>query len=544
MAGTLAIDLGSSSTVVAFQDAGQPPRLLAIEPFALGDPPVVPSVIWLADAEAGQPLIGRQVLEAGLASQGGLALHRDFKRAIGGTDRIDSMSPRIEGGIGGSSGVGPGPKSPTRPGANARGVLSPEQAGSLLLQRIWRQLPPGIEPERLVLTAPIDGYRGYRRWLASASEALAVAEVALVDEPTAAAIGAGLPPGSRVLVVDLGGGTIDLSLVALEGGEGRPAPIAQLLRFAGRDLDHSRQALRIARVLGKAGLALGGRDIDHWIAEALCPGQANDPGLLEVVERMKCSLSSQESALGLWRPGPGPTQELRLDQAQLDRLLQDKGLLELLDQLLEAVLSSARAQGIALKDVDAILPVGGTSRLPSVRRWLQSRCAGVPLRDQRPIEAVALGALGLTPGVKVQDLLSHGLSLRCWDQRSGEHRWHPLFSAGQGWPSERPFELVLACSRDDQRTLELVLGEPRAEERTEVVFEAGLPRLRRRPAGEAPVDPWSEPPAPVLLDPPGQAGVDRLRLRFSIESSGSLLLEGDDLLTGQPLAPRRLGRVR
>ena len=56
MAGTLAIDLGSSSTVVAFQEAGQPPRLLTIEPFALGEPPVVPSVIWLADAEVGQPL--------------------------------------------------------------------------------------------------------------------------------------------------------------------------------------------------------------------------------------------------------------------------------------------------------------------------------------------------------------------------------------------------------------------------------------------------------------------------------------------------------
>ena len=52
MAGTLAIDLGSSSTVVAFQEAGHPARLLTIEPFSLGDPPVVPSVIWLADAEA------------------------------------------------------------------------------------------------------------------------------------------------------------------------------------------------------------------------------------------------------------------------------------------------------------------------------------------------------------------------------------------------------------------------------------------------------------------------------------------------------------
>lgn len=540
MAGTLAIDLGSSSTVVAFQEAGQPPRLLTIEPFALGEPPVVPSVIWLADAEVGQPLIGRQVLEAGLLHQGGAALHRDFKRAIGGQRHPSQAEPGKT--TGGQTGIHPDGEAWGQ--ARPAGVLSPEQAGSLLLQRIWRQLPAGIAPDRLVLTAPIDGYRDYRRWLVAASEDLAVAEVALVDEPTAAAIGAGLPAGSRVLVVDLGGGTMDLSLVALEGGEGRPAPIAQLLRFAGRDLDQSRQALRIARVLGKAGLALGGRDIDHWIAEALCPGQGNDPGLLEVVERMKCSLSSQEQALGLWRPGPGPTQELRLSRAQLDRLLEEKGLGELLDQLLEAVLASARAQGVALKDVDAILPVGGTSRLPSVRRWLQSRCAGVPLRDQRPIEAVALGALGLTPGVKVQDLLSHGLSLRCWDQRSREHRWHPLFSAGQGWPSERPFELVLACSQDGQRALDLVLGEPRSELRSEVVFEAGLPRLRRRPAGEAPVDPWPEPPAPVPLAPPGQAGVDRLKLRFSIDSGGALLLEGDDLLTGRPLAPRRLGRVR
>ncbi|MCX5944508.1 MAG: Hsp70 family protein [Cyanobacteria bacterium] len=538
MAGTLAIDLGSSSTVVAFQEAGHPARLLTIEPFSLGDPPVVPSVIWLADAEAGQPLIGRQVLEAGLVSQGGAALHRDFKRAIGSREQANpapaasEMASELTG------------AAMARAQARPACVLSPEQAGSLLLQRIWRQLPAGIEPERLVLTAPIDGYRGYRRWLADASEALDVAEVALVDEPTAAAIGAGLPPGSRVLVVDLGGGTIDLSLVALEGGEGRPAPIAQLLRFAGRDLDHSRQALRIAKVLGKAGLALGGRDIDQWIAEALCPGQANNPGLLEVVERMKCSLSSQEEVLGLWRPGPGPTQELRLNRTQLDRLLQEKGLEELLDQLLEAVLASARAQGVALKDVDAILPVGGTSRLPSVRRWLQTRCAGVPLRDQRPIEAVALGALGLTPGVTIQDLLSHGLSLRCWDRRSSEHRWHPLFSAGQGWPSERPFELVLACSQEGQRSLELVLGEPRPDQRSEVVFEGGLPRLRRRPAGEAPVDPWPQPPAPVLLDPPGQAGVDRLKLRFSIESTGTLLLEGEDLLTGAPLAARRLGQVR
>jgi molecular chaperone DnaK (HSP70) len=201
------------------------------------------------------------VLEAGLAMHEGPELHRDFKRLIGA-------------------------------GLPAAGtLLSAEQAGALLLRRLWQALPRGLEPERLVLTAPVDTYRAYRQWLLQACAELPVAELALVDEPTAAAIGAGLPAGSKVLVVDFGGGTIDLSLVSLEGGEGRAAPIAQLLRFGGRDLANSAQTPRTARVIGKAGMPLGGRDLDRWIARQLCPDAPLTAGLLEVAERLKCELS-------------------------------------------------------------------------------------------------------------------------------------------------------------------------------------------------------------------------------------------------------------
>lgn len=89
-----------------------------------------------------------------------------------------------------------------------------------MLLQIWQRLPQEISIERLVLTAPVDHYRGYRQWLLQACEALPVEEVALVDEPTAAALGAGLSPGSKLLVVDMGGSTIDLSIVALEGAKG------------------------------------------------------------------------------------------------------------------------------------------------------------------------------------------------------------------------------------------------------------------------------------------------------------------------------------
>ena len=527
MAGTLAIDLGSTTTVVAFQPAdGRAPHLLALPPYSSDDPPLIPSLLWLNHAEATQPLIGRQVIDAGLLERGGIQLQRDFKRWIG-------AAPPATG--------------PDEAAGQPRSLLSPEQSGRLLLEHLWRQLPADLQPQRLVLTAPIDSYRGYRQWLLQATATLAVPEVALVDEPTAAAIGAGLPAGSRVLVLDVGGGTTDMALVHLQGGEGRAAPIAQLLRFGGRDLSDSRQSLRTAEVLGKAGLAIGGRDIDRWIAAALCPdlsGSENRSDLLTACERLKCLLSEQAEALTVWMPaGGGPARELRLQRLELEALLERNGLIALLDDLLERVLAGARAAGVQPRDLDAVLPVGGSSHLPLIRRWLEERLPGVPLRGERPVEAVAMGALRLTPGVAVKDLLSRGVSLRCWDRRSGEHRWHPLFVAGQPWPSDRPLQLVLACSRSGQDALELVLGEPSGEQRSEVVFVDGLPMLRRRPAGSSSVQAWNQQPPPLPLEPTGSPGQDRWQLQFSIDATGQLVVEGRDLLSAAVLPPRCLGRL-
>ena len=246
----------------------------------------------------------------------------------------------------------------------------------------------------------------------------------------------------------------------------------------------------------------------------------------------------------LWAPAGEPARELRLERDRFEALLEERGLIAQLDALLETILAAARREGLDPSRIDAVLPVGGGSRIPRLRRWIADRLGAIPLRGERPVEAVALGALALTPGVVVRDVLRRGVSLRCWDQRLGGHRWHPLLLSGQPWPSERPLELVLACSRDRQESLELVLGEPVAEERGEVVFRDGLPVLRRRPAGEPAVEPWSEQPPPLPLRPPGERGQDRLRLRFAIDAEGQLTLEGEDLLSGDPVPPRRLGPVR
>jgi hypothetical protein len=116
--------------------------------------------------------------------------------------------------------------------------------------------------------------------------------------------------------------------------------------------------------------------------------------------------------------------------------------------------------------------------------------------------------------------------------------------AGQPWPTEQPLEVVLACSQDDQAELELVLGEPLPQERAEVMFVDGLPRLNRRRAGQPRVETWSTAARTLPLASPGRRGEDRLRLRFHIDASGQLLLEAQDLSSAQQLAPLSLGPVR
>ena len=192
-----------------------------------------------------------------------------------------------------------------------------------------------------------------------------------------------------------------------------------------------------------------------------------------------------------------------------------------------------------------MLPVGGSSQLKAVQRWLRRRLGSIPLHNERPVEAVALGALALTPGVQLRDVLHQGVSLRCWDQRSGVHRWHPLYVPGQSWPTEQPLELVLACSRDGQESLELVLGEPQQAQRAEVVYSDGLPVLRSRAAGPASVKPWPKQPAALPLAPPGVQGQDRLRLSFSVDASAQLIVAVQDLLDpSQPPRTLPLGPVR
>ena len=520
--GSLAIDLGTSNTVVAHQPAtGGAPRLLRLSAYSAPDESIVPTLLYCAN-DCATPqrlssrhpcLVGRQVIEAGLLEtmhqppQPPAQLYCHFKRSIGARPR-------------------------------SRQVERAERGGALFLAHLWQALQWQTPPERLVVTAPVDAFAGYRRWLLDYGGRLPVPELALVDEPTAAAIGSGLPPGSHVLVVDLGAGTSDLALVRIQGGEGQAQPISQLLRFNGNDLVRSSQHLRVARVVGKAGAAVGGRDLDHWIAAHMAP-RTKGPlpeTLLRGAEQLKCQLSSHDQATVDVIQAEGDVTPWRLERSALERLLQRQGFVRLLDNLLKQVAVAARRDALDLLQLTAVLPVGGTSRLPLVRRWLEQRLPGVPCCARQPLTAVAYGALALTPNVQVRDVLSRGVALRYWDRRQQAHCWHPLYWAGQPWPTASPLEIRLAPAHAHQPALELVLAEVSADLRREVVFVDGQPQLLEEQAPPASMSPWPTSFPPLPLPRQAQPGQDALLLAFSITDDRHLRLQVTSLVHEQSSA--------
>jgi len=243
LSGTLAIDLGNTNTVVAFQDQKDINSVLVEIPNITSSPGVIPTAVWYEEPSK-IPKIGISALKMRDNSNSDLFFHSNFKRLIG------NPNEKIN---------------PTK-------ILNPAECGEKFFQFLWANIPQKYEVKRLVLTAPIDTYKGYREWLINLCENISVGEIALVDEPSAASLGINVPFGSKIMTLDIGGSTIDMNIVKLEGGEGKSGPIAELLKFKGNDVSSiSKQKIRCAEIISKSGSKIGGKDIDQWIVDFFIP---------------------------------------------------------------------------------------------------------------------------------------------------------------------------------------------------------------------------------------------------------------------------------
>ncbi len=500
LSGTLAIDLGNTNTVIAFQDQKDKNSVLVQIPNITSSPGVIPTAVWYED-----PLkitkIGISAINMRDNSNSELFFHSNFKRLIG--NPIEK--------------------------SNKKNILNPNECGEKFFQILWANIPQKYEINRLVLTAPIDTYKGYRAWLVNLCEKISVNEIALVDEPTAASLGINLPFGSKIMTIDIGGSTIDMNIIKIDGGEGKSGPIAELLKFNGNDVSSiSKQKIRCAEIIGKTGSKIGGKDIDQWIVDYFIPESNYAINLLKA-EQIKCKLSSS----AIKNEDKYPTKllteqyqekEFYLSKEILEKILIKNNLLNHLNSLLKDLLNQARAKFCTVDDLSAIILVGGGTQIPLVKEWITNKISKIQIKTPPPVESIALGALAMTPGVKIKDILNKGLSIRLLNRRERKHFWHPIFYKGQTWPTEIPYNLILQASKNDQNIFEIIIGETKKEREYDVIFENGLPKLSEIQSEEEIIK-WDQKPLKIELENKSNLGEDNLKLFFRITKKADLLVK-------------------
>ncbi|MBD2357352.1 Hsp70 family protein [Tolypothrix sp. FACHB-123] len=525
----IAIDFGTSNTVIArWNPVTQQPETLSLPGLSIQqslNPPLIPSLVYVEDASQGKVLVGQQVRDRGFDLKGESRFFRSFKRGIGAD--IQGFLPELDG-----------------------ESVTFEKVGNWFLNQVIAELAPlqgGLDS--LVLTVPVDSFETYRHWLGQVCQALPVEQVRMIDEPTAAALGYGLADKEILLVIDFGGGTLDLSLVRLDrSAQANTKPVGFLLKWGNKSLaEDSKQKVKTARVLAKAGQNLGGTDIDTWIVDYFAKTQdlAVSPLTTRLAERVKIQLSTQTQASEVYFDDESfESYELELNREILETILREHAFFDRLDELMTSLLQQARRQGIELADINAVLLVGGTVQLPAVQTWVKQYFDAEKIRCERPFEAIAQGALQITQGIEIKDFLYHSYGVRYWDRRNQRHSWHPIIKAGQAYPMSQPVELVLGASLENQPSIELIMGELGAETGgTEVYFDGDRLITRRLDTGATTVKPLNDKEGArsiAQLSPPGFPGSDRIKIQFQVDEQRFLRITVEDLLTNDTVLENQL----
>jgi molecular chaperone DnaK (HSP70) len=516
---TVAIDFGTSNTIISILEADtKTPKTLRFSQlsrlFKTGNKSegifVIPSLVFVK--ESPQILLGETVRSQRLGLAQPQRLFKAFKRDL--TTDFQPPPRQIDG-----------------------EYYSSESISELFIKEILKQLQAQhINPSQVIFTVPVGAFERYLDWFRDLGKRLELPDLRLIDESTAAALGyATKRPGSIVLVIDFGGGTLDLSLV-------RTKTISTV---------NSEDKILKAEVLAKSDAYIGGEDIDTWIVEDYLRsqkltregiGQIGWQNLLEIAEKLKIRLSQEEVAKESWLDEESfMSYELQLSRDKLEEILEQQQLLEQLRNSLDEVLAIALGKGISKNEIEQVLLVGGTSLIPAIQQLIISYFGRQKVKLDKPFEAVCHGALAIAQVAEIEDYLHHSYAIRLWEPQSKRYFYFSLFDKGSNYPCRREETLTLQVATQGQKEIRLDIGEVAEISQAEVMFDdrgrMTSSQLLHQQTYRS-LENHHQQVCVAHLDPPGELGIDRISVAFEVDEKRILLVTVRDLLTGSVLVEK------
>ena len=383
MAKVIGIDLGTTNSVVAVMEGGEP----VVIPNAEGSR-LTPSVVAV-NPRTGERLVGQVAKRQSITNPENTVF--SIKRFMGrklddpAVERDRKLVPYV---------LAAAPNGDIRVTMGDK-TYSPQEISAMILQKLKRDAEAylGEEIKEAVITVPAYFGDAQRQATKEAGQIAGLDVLRIINEPTAASLAYGLDKEGddhQILVFDLGGGTFDVSV--LEIGDG---------------------VFEVKSTHGDT--QLGGDDWDQRIIDWLVTGFKNDHGvdlskdpmaltsLKEVAEKAKIDLSSvQETEINLpfiTATNEGPIHLLKkLKRSEFEQMTED-----LLERTRVPFQEALKDAGVTMDDIDHVILVGGSTRTPAVQALVKELAGKDPHQGVNPDEVVADGA-ALQAGVLTGDV--------------------------------------------------------------------------------------------------------------------------------------------